>query len=149
MALGVDRPRDDESALRLIHPDFFQDNRVTSAAFVTRPIGHAKYRSVSLFVKERLPTGDGDALHIDQFGSYGRARLSFEFLRNVSYEAQGVTCSCDFDAQMTPTECLPPLKAFADAHATLIGPTYSRSAAAALALQFNTLGAIEKRPSPG
>lgn len=143
----LDRPRDDESALRLIHPSQFQDKRITSAAFRTRPIDNPRYRTVSLFVKERLPTGDGECLHVAQFDRHGRAMLSFDLLRSVSYNSEGAPVPCEFDAQMTPVECLPPLDAFADAHATLSGPTHKNAAIAALALQFNTRGTLEKLPN--
>lgn len=148
MGQGVDRPRDEETALRLLHyPDQFNRNRITSAAFKTRPPENPKYESKSLFVRERLPGSDGNVLHVGKFANDGRAALSFAVLRSLTYTASdGSVTPCGCDAVMSPDDCKPPLEAFRDAHATLTGPTHTPAVIARLAETFNNN--LEKRPGP-
>ena len=132
----IDPARDDEHALRLVRPDDydFEGERITSAAFRTRKPDHKKYRSVSMYVKERLPDNDGDLLHKEKFEEYGRGCLSVEEIRGT-----GV------DLVMTG-EAEPPLEEFADAHGELRGETYRKAVARELARVFNEQGCIERLP---
>lgn len=122
---------DEEHALRLLHPDWIngQTGKITSQAFSGgRP---------SLFIKERLPDGDGECLHIDRFTDWGRACLSVKWIRAVRSQNK-------FSLKFTPAD--PPLQSFSAAHTELHGPR-SKGARRALAKSFNDHGEIERRPS--
>lgn len=135
------RPEDDEHALRLLHESWvLADGRVRGVAF----------HSDSVFLEERLPSGDGNLLHVGQFASYGRARLDVGRIRSTSRIIDGNEQRVGFDLRMTGSAA-PPLEKYGKAHAQLEGPTGSakrRKAAEALADQFNKHGNIEKMPEP-
>lgn len=138
---SVSPASDDEHALRLLYQCFVEDGEITSAAFRTKSLSSPDYVARSLFIEERLPNQDGNALHIGQFASYGRARLPVGTLRGVN--SDGVVDG--FDLEMTGM-AEPPLEEFGLAHADLTGPTNSHGAARRLATAFNRQGQIEKWP---
>lgn len=142
---GAPVARDDEHALRLLKDDWVSNGRITSAAFHTRGKQSPKYVQVSLFLKERLPSHDGSALHIGRFTSWGRARLAVGRIRRASRVVDGIEQPLEFDLAMTGSAG-PPLDAFGAAHANLVGPTQRGSAATALAEAFNQHGEVEKVP---
>ncbi len=134
---------DDEHALRLLLSDWVKDGRITSAAFHTRSPQNRKYVPVSLFLEERLPRRDGNALHVGRFASHGRARLAVRYIRSASRVVDGVEQPLGFDLLMNGSAD-PPLEAFGAAHANLGGPTHRPAAARALAEAFNQHGELEK-----
>ena len=137
--------RDDEHALRLLLDVWVRDGRITSAAFHTRSPQNPKYVPVSLFLKERLPGQDGNALHVERFVSHGRARLAVERIRSASRVVDGIEQPLGFDLLLNGS-AEPPLDAFGAAHANLVGPTHRPAAAKALAEAFNQHGEMEKVP---
>lgn len=122
------------------------NGRLTSAAFHTRSKKNAKYVAVSLFLRERLPNHDGNALHVDRFVSWGRACLSVEHIRAVSRVINGVKQLEGFDLELTGS-AEAPLERFGPAHANLVGPTHKAAAATALAEAFNQNGTLEREPA--
>ena len=137
---------DDEHALRLLLDVWVKDGRITSAAFHTRSPRNPKYVPVSLFLKERIPDQDGNALHVERFASHGRARLVVERIRSLSRAVDGVEQPLEFDLLVNGSAD-PPLDAFGAAHANLVGPTHRPAAAKALAEAFNQHGVLEKAPA--
>ena len=135
--------RDDEHALRLVLGIWVKDGRLTSAAFNTRGPKSPKYVPVSLFIEERLPGSNGDLLHVGDFSSRRRARLSVGMIRSASYVANGVEVPAGFDLLLDGTAD-PPLEGFGAAHAQLQGPTHRTAAARALAEAFNQHGQLDE-----
>ena len=132
---------DDEHAFRLLLEDWvYDDGTVSSAAFRSS-------RGISLFVKERLPNGNGDLLHVGKFEKHGRASLEVGLLRATKRSVNGVEEHIGYDLKMTGS-AEPPLEEFRDAHADLQGPLKSKGAASALAAAFNEHGTLERRPQP-
>lgn len=139
------RLEDDENALRLlVNADQFQNQQVTSAAFKTRPPEHPRYLPVSLFIKERLVTKSGDCLHVGKFQGAGRVSMPVLIIRNTSFESENGQVTKPFDALVTPGEAVGDLAEFADAHARLLGPTWTSGPIKALVRQVRDYGTIER-----
>lgn len=121
---------DGEHALRLLHKDWINEEtgRITSQAFSDK--------KPSLFIKERLPDGNGELLHAEGFASWGRARLSVKRLRDVQTQDE-LTFS------FTPAR--PPLHEYSSAHTELHG-LGGKGERRAMAKAFTKCGTIEKRP---
>ena len=103
---------DAEHALRLVDRSAWSAdaNRINSGAFYYRK------PTESVFIEERLPDQDGEALHVDRFRSSGRIRIPVSTIR--AFKRNGVAVGVD--VVMTGTAD-PPLEAFGEAHGELTG----------------------------
>ena len=126
--------KDDEHALRLIGAnDWLEaEGRLNSGAFYRRRT------ACSVFLRERLPDGDAEALHVGQFSSYGRVSVQVSHLRGFTRNGAVV----GVDIVMTGTAA-PPLEAFGYAHGEL---RLQKKDAQAFAAFVNQRGQLEKRP---
>ena len=132
--------RDDENALRLfsIHDWVESENRLSSGAFYVRN------SPPSLFLKERLPDGSGDVLHVGKFSSYGRVSVLVELLRELKRESDGVSTRVGLDVVMTGSAD-PPLDGFGAAHSELRGIT-NKKVAQVVARLVTQRGTVERTP---
>ncbi|MCY4619564.1 MAG: hypothetical protein OXD50_13610 [Chloroflexi bacterium] len=136
---------DHEQALRLLLPVWVREKEVTAAAFHNRPPGNPKRVEISVFVQDRLPSQDGNVLHVGKFADRGRARLLVETIRSVSYLKSGTLIPAEFDISITG-EAEHPLAAYGNAHGHVSGPTHREKAASALANAFNVHGYLDRIP---
>ncbi|MDE2935340.1 MAG: hypothetical protein OXP37_00660 [Chloroflexota bacterium] len=141
---GLDEAQDldDESAIRLLRPDWVDGKNISSLAFQTGREGGPRHVPVSLFVKDRLPNRDGQVLHLEKFTRFGRTRLAINLIRSVTRDSG---TRCGFDVVLTGSAD-PPLEEFGSAHALLIGPVHKYKDTKALARAFTNMGVLEKLP---
>lgn len=138
---GHERPVDEESAYRLLHPDMMLGERITGAAF------RWKHEQPSMWIRERLPDQNGEALHRGLFTDHGRVLIQVSEIRGATYLAAGLPAPCGFDLAMTPEFADGIFEDLAPAHATLTGPYRNKTRASALAHLAMVVGEIDKFPT--
>lgn len=137
---------DDERALLFVHPQYLdKDGRPTGAALRRRRKGHPKYRPVSVWIRDRLPGGNADALRTGTFKTQGVLEWTARAIRAVTHREDGKSVASGFDVVPDAHGAVGALAAMAAAHAELTGPTHSTPACAALVAAATHLGP----PQPG
>ena len=101
-----------------------------------------------MFLKERLPSENGDLLHEGRFAPAGRISIGVGELRHevMRKHPDGTVVHVPVEVRMTG-DAEPPLEAYADAHAELV--IADRKSAQAVADHVSKHCVIEKPPPHG
>jgi len=129
-----ERPRDDESVLRLVHPALLKNGQIPSAVFRSD-------EPLSMWIVDRLPNQDAGLLHVDMYRAWAAISMPVGILRRVSYPSKDDVVLNSFDLRMSPSEADPPLDIYKEAHATLEG-SYTHAAPRALSESFKEHGVL-------